>query len=162
MYALGVIDGVLRGLMPRIGTEPVRYRHRVWPHYVDLNLHMNQAFYLRVMEYARWEWLTRQRLLVAIARKRMKVVVVEVEIKYRRELKPLQSFDVLTRCIALEGRAAIMQQLIVVGQDVYTLLRTKILATRDGKVLSRAEAEEFWRPTLEAEFKVESHRLIKL
>ena len=49
-------------LPPLSVLDEDRIRMHVWPHDIDLNLHMNNARYLSVMDYARIHLLARTRV----------------------------------------------------------------------------------------------------
>lgn len=159
MYVLGILDAVTRGAFAS-ETETSRYRHRVWPQYIDFNVHMNQAAYLRVMELGRWQWFAQRQLLRRMFRERLQTVVVKVEIEYRRELKPMQRFDVLTRCVRRRGRVAEVHQLCVVGDQIHTLLRTDVLVLHGGKVVPESVAASVWDPIVEPEFAMKAYKLV--
>ena len=96
-----------------------RYHHRVWPRYVDLNRHMNQAAYAEVMELARWHWMVRSGMFRTMVRQRLNVVVGRQEIIYRRELKPLAAFVIDVRATRVERRAVQIEHHFIVGERVH-------------------------------------------
>src|SRR5208283_4679769 len=60
-------------LLGVLGEDTLRMR--VWPNDIDLNLHMNNARYLSIMDYARTHYLARTRLLEHIIRSRWQPLV---------------------------------------------------------------------------------------
>ena len=64
---------------------------------LDMNLHMNNARYLSAMDVGRWDLTVRSGLLVEAVRRRMQPVVVDLDIKFRRELRPGARFALVTR-----------------------------------------------------------------
>ncbi len=118
-----------------------RTRHRVRLAYLDSNLHMNYASYLEVMELARWDWGARNHILRQWWRDRLAPVVIHVDIRYRRELRPFQRFEVDTRIVALERRTGIFQQHMVVGDRVHAKADIRFTLLREGKMLDAASLE---------------------
>ena len=79
-------------------------RMRVWPHDIDFNLHMNNARYLNVMDYARMHLLARARLLEHIVRSRWQPLVGAVWMTYRRSLPLFSAFTIGSRLVCWDDR----------------------------------------------------------
>ena len=158
MYLAGVIEAVIRG-KTNPENQTCRFPHRVWPQYVDLNFHMNQASYLRVMELGRWQWIMQKGIYKRMTTERLKSVIGKIEIEYRMELKPLQKFDVLTRCVGIKGRAARLQQLFVVRDQVHTVQWADLLVLKDNRVAPKGLIDSIWQDVVEPEFIVKGKRL---
>ena len=63
-----------------------RLRMHVWPNDIDFNLHLNNARYLNIMDYARTHLLARTGLLEHVLRSRWQPMVGAVWMTYRRSL----------------------------------------------------------------------------
>lgn len=83
---------------------------RVWPHDIDLNLHMNNARYLSVMDYARMHLLARMRLLEHLIRARWTPLVGAVWMTYRRSLPLFAPFTVTSRMLCWDEKWFYMEQ----------------------------------------------------
>jgi acyl-CoA thioesterase FadM len=83
---------------------------RVWPQDIDLNLHMNNARYLSVMDYARIHLLARTKLLEHMVGARWRPVVGAVWITYRRSLPLLAAFSVNSRLLCWDQRWFYIEQ----------------------------------------------------
>lgn len=117
--------------------------HRVRPSYVDVNLHMNYASYLQVMELARWDWGLRSGMFRTWLKSGFQPVVGSLTIEYRRELRPLQAFTVHTRLIGFDRRAMVVEQVFRVG-DVEHARSTLNIVLRNragGGVATRDQLE---------------------
>lgn len=91
--------------LPRLGVlDEDRVRMRVWPNDLDLNLHMNNARYLSVMDYARTHLLARVGLLDHIVRSRSQALLGAVWMTYRRSLPLFAPFTISSRLICWDGR----------------------------------------------------------
>jgi acyl-CoA thioesterase FadM len=101
----------LRPLPPLAVLEPDQLSLRVWPHDIDINLHMNNARYLSVMDYARTHLLARTGLLTHVVRSRWRPVVGAVWITYRRSLPLLSTFSIASRLICWDERWFYIEQI---------------------------------------------------
>jgi acyl-CoA thioesterase FadM len=91
-------------------------RMRVWPNDIDLNMHLNNARYLNIMDYARTHLLARTRLLDHIVRARYKPMVGAVWITYRRSLPVFSAFTLGSRLVCWDERWFYMEQTFT-GRD---------------------------------------------
>ncbi len=99
--------------LPPLGVlDEDRIRMRVWPHDIDLNLHMNNARYLSVMDYARMHLLARSRLLDHIVRSRWQPLVGAVWMTYRRSLPLFSAFTIASRLVCWDDRWFYIEQTI--------------------------------------------------
>jgi len=97
--------------LPPLGVlDEDSLRMRVLPNDIDLNLHMNNARYLSVMDYARTHLLARTRLLGHIVRSRWQPLVGAVWITYRRSLPLLASFTLASRLVCWDERWFYIEQ----------------------------------------------------
>ncbi len=85
-------------------------RMRVWPNDIDLNLHLNNARFLNIMDYARTHLLARTGLLGRIIRARYKPMVGAVWITYRRSLPVFSAFTLSSRLVCWDERWFYMEQ----------------------------------------------------
>lgn len=95
--ALGVLDEDL-------------LRLRVLPNDIDLNLHMNNARYLSIMDYGRTHLLARTRLLEHIVRLRWQPLVGAVWITYRRSLPLFSVYELTSRLVCWDDRWFYIEQ----------------------------------------------------
>ncbi|HKF47973.1 MAG TPA: acyl-CoA thioesterase [Terracidiphilus sp.] len=83
---------------------------RVWPFDIDLNLHMNNARYLSLMDYGRMHLLARTRLLDHILRSRWTPLVGAVWMTYRRSLALMAKFTLISRLVCWDERWFYIEQ----------------------------------------------------
>ena len=100
----------LSPLTPLGILEEDRLRMRVWPNDIDLNLHMNNARYLSIMDYARTHLLARTRLLSHIIRSRWQPLVGAVWVTYRRSLPLFSAFELNSRLVCWDERWFYIEQ----------------------------------------------------
>jgi acyl-CoA thioesterase FadM len=103
--------------LPSLGIlEEDRLRMHVWPNDIDMNLHMNNARYLSVMDYARIHLLARTRLLEHIVRRRWQPLVGAAWVTYRRSMPLFSRFQLASRLICWDERWFYIEQ-IFTGRD---------------------------------------------
>lgn len=102
----------------------------------DLNFHLTNSRYFQLMDAGRFDLLLRSRALWQLLRARLNPAVVELEMTFRRELRPGQPFILDTRIVAIEGKAARIEQHFIVDGQIHAKARLKMLALKRGRVVS--------------------------
>jgi acyl-CoA thioesterase FadM len=100
----------IRPLAPLGLLEEDRLRMRVWPNDIDINMHMNNARYLSMMDYGRTHMLARTRLLDHILRARWTPMVGAVWMTYRRSLPLFSAFSLASRLVCWDERWFYLEQ----------------------------------------------------
>lgn len=100
----------LRPLPPLGIFDKDRIRMHVWPQDIDLNLHMNNARYLSVMDYARTHLLARTGLLTHIIHSRWQPLVGAVWMTYRRSLSLFSAFQISSHLVCWDARWFYVEQ----------------------------------------------------
>ena len=100
----------IRPLPPLGVLDEDTLRMNVWPNDIDLNLHLNNARYLSMMDYGRTHLLARTGLLEHILRSRWQPLVGAVWITYRRSLPVFSSFRLSARLVCWDERWFYMEQ----------------------------------------------------
>ncbi len=100
---------------------------RVWPHDLDLSLHMNNGRYLTLMDLGRLDIMLGSGLWRAVLRHKWTPIASAITIRYRRELRPFQKFRLETRLINWDASNVVMEQIFLIDGGV-----------RDGQVAARA------------------------
>jgi acyl-CoA thioesterase FadM len=97
--------------LPWLGVlDEDRLSMRVMPTDIDLNLHMNNARYLSIMDYARTHLLARTRLLEHILRSRWQPLVGAAWLTYRRSLPLFAGFTLTSRMVCWDDRWFYIEQ----------------------------------------------------
>jgi acyl-CoA thioesterase FadM len=109
-----------RGRPALTAAETVESRHRVLPHDIDINLHLNNGRYLQLMDLNRAEWLIRTGIWGVIRRNRWRPILGAVSVEYRRELRLWDQALLETRLLGWDGRWAYLEHRVrtVAGRDV--------------------------------------------
>jgi acyl-CoA thioesterase FadM len=100
----------LRPLEPMGVLDEDHLQMRVWPNDIDLNLHLNNARFLSLMDYGRTHMLARTRLLEHIIRSRWMPLVGAVWITYRRSLPLFCSYCLSSRLVCWDERWFYIEQ----------------------------------------------------
>ena len=106
----------LRPLAPMGVLEEDRLCMHVWPNDIDFNLHLNNARYLNIMDYARMHLLARTQLLEHVVRSRSMPVVGAVWITYRRSLPLFSAFLLTSKLLCWDDRWFYFEQTFT-GRD---------------------------------------------
>jgi acyl-CoA thioesterase FadM len=101
----------IRPLPPLGVLDEERLRMHVWPNDIDLNLHMNNARYLSVMDYGRAHLLARTRLLEHILHFHWTPMVGATWVTYRRSLPAFSAFELSSRMVCWDERWFYMEQI---------------------------------------------------
>lgn len=103
--------------LPRLGIfDEDTLDLRVLPNDIDVNLHMNNARYLSVMDYARTHLLARNRLLEHIIRSRWQPMVGAAWLTYRRSLPLFARYSISSRMLCWDDRWFYIEQTFT-GRD---------------------------------------------
>lgn len=85
----------------------------------DLNRHMTNSRYPDYLDLGRWDLMLRSGAGLALLRARQKPVVVELTLRFRRELPYGARFVLDSRLVALEGKAVRFAQTFLIDDRVH-------------------------------------------
>ena len=112
---------------------------RVWPIDLDINMHMNNARYLSVMDLGRTDWIVRSGAWRLMRRDKMAPVVGGCLVRYRRSLRPFETYLLKTRLLGWDERWIYVEQ-IMQGRDGIACLAVQRTAfVQAGKIIPVAE-----------------------
>jgi len=110
---LGVLIGSL--FRPRLGLlDESVLPGRVWLTDLDLNIHMNNARYLAVMDLGRFDLFVRTGMLGTFIRRRIQPLMGATIVRYRRALRPFEKFTQHSRFVGWDDRRAYVEHWIEV------------------------------------------------
>lgn len=87
-----------------------RLHFRVWPHDLDVSMHMNNGRYLGIMDLGRFDLILRSGLWRAVLRNRWTPVLDAAVVRYRRELRAFRAFRLETRILSWTGATLLIEQ----------------------------------------------------
>ncbi len=98
----------------RMISEIHEYGMLIKEHHLDTFGHVNNATYLEILEEARWDYITANGYgLETVQRLRLGPVILEITIKFKRELGNRKKIRVRTGIESYEGKVGTMMQTIV-------------------------------------------------
>ena len=125
-YFIGVIKGSMQyrspSLKPRTPEEflePMVLDCRVTFRDLDLNMHMNNARYARSAEYGRLFFVLKNGMDVVIKEMGATVVMSAMTTRFRRELRLLQKYKLVTRAVYWTTNDVFFEQRFETGPDCF-------------------------------------------
>ncbi|KAL0482668.1 them6 [Acrasis kona] len=121
-----------------IVTPPHLCSMRVMPWDIDYNLHLNNASYLTMLEYARTEWALDSGTLGESFKRGYTMGLAGIAIQYRREVGCFQRILIETRYVANDDKFFYVEQIIrkANGQFVSrAMTRIYMINTKAKKIL---------------------------
>lgn len=99
IYSLEVAAVIGRGFLQSSESplDPVALRSRAWPHHCDYLLHINNAAYLKLMDYGRTMYFAQNRLLQPMLRDGFGSLVAGTSITYMRSIDIFEPYTLHTR-----------------------------------------------------------------
>lgn len=98
IYTLEVASVIGRGLLHQSESplDSVALRSRAWPHHCDYLLHINNAEYLKLMDYGRTKYFAQNRLLRPMLRDGFDSLVAGTAITYMRSIDIFEPYTLHT------------------------------------------------------------------
>jgi acyl-CoA thioesterase FadM len=112
---------------------------RVWPHDCDINIHMNNGRYLTLMDLGRLDLILRSGFVRIMLKRRWSAVLGSVTIRYRRPLRPLQRYDLVTRILGWDEKWVFIEQQFVVAGQAHAIGYAKAIITEGARALPMSE-----------------------
>jgi acyl-CoA thioester hydrolase len=95
-----------------MATEHV-YKTQILEGHLDTFGHVNNARYLDLLEEARWQWITDNGFgLAEIQRQKQGPTILEIDIKFRRELQNRERITIRTTVLEYSGKVGKLKQVI--------------------------------------------------
>ena len=100
---------------------------------IDLNLHLNNAKYLKYMDLARLENLLSTGLMWKFIRANIRPIITNTEIAYIRELRTWQEFSVTARFIGIDEKYMYFEQRFTSEGKLCTHAFTRFACVHKGR-----------------------------
>lgn len=136
---------VLGALVRRPSRDPlaaIRRRYRVWPHDMDLNIHLTAARYFSFGDLCRIQWLVDSGLGAAFLRGRYRAVLNAQELTYIREFPPFARVEVSVQLVCWDDKYAYFEQRFYRGATLHSVGHARMAMIRGGRVVSMSEVLE--------------------
>ena len=112
---------------------------RVWLDELDINVHMNNAKYLAVMDLGRTDWIVRSGGWRLMIHEKMSPVVGGAMVRYRRSLKLFQRYDLKTRLLGWDDRWLYIEQTMECRDGIACIAVQRTTFTKKGKLVPPQE-----------------------
>ena len=113
-----------------------RLAFRVWPHDLDINIHMNNARYVALMDLGRLDLILRCGVWRPMLKCRWQAVIGGSLIRYRRPLGPFQSFSLTSRLLSWDDKWIYIEHRIEAGAAMACHAIVRAAFVEAGKVVS--------------------------
>src|SRR5687768_4737106 len=96
-------------------NEVFEYELLIRESHLDVYGHVNNAVYVQLYEEARWDFITRKGMgLDYIQAHRMGPVILDLKVRFKRELKNRESIKIQSRVIeVVNSKIIVLEQLMV-------------------------------------------------
>ena len=112
---------------------------------LDVFGHVNNAVYLRLFENARWKFITDRGVgLREIERDQIGPVILEVHVKFMRELKARDKVKIRSEFLPFQGKIAHIKQSILTAQGAEACTADFTIAVFDMKARKIISPPENW------------------
>lgn len=141
---LELISAALRRKKPPthglFDTVSMEFRVRLFD--IDMNMHLNNAKYLKYMDRCRLEHAVSTGLLDKLIQARCNAVVANTEIAYVRELRPYQQFTIETRILGWDDKYVYFDQRFISQGKLHTHALIRVVHLYGGKAISPQAMQE--------------------
>ncbi|KAB8033532.1 acyl-CoA thioesterase [Fluviispira multicolorata] len=121
-------------------AQKYEYEIQIKENHLDTFGHVNNAVYLQLCEEARWEIITENGFgIQEIQQLGIGPVILEVNIKFQKELKLREKIKISTQCIAIRGKVLEIQHEIMNEKNEIcsiALFTIGIFDTKKRKIIS--------------------------
>ena len=100
--SLTLASGLVRS--KALVLDEVRMPMRVWPQDIDTYVHVNNGVYLTLMDQGRLEWTVRTGVGREMLRRGWKPVLGAATVRFRRELRAFERFELVTRVATFDEK----------------------------------------------------------
>lgn len=114
-----------------------KLKFRVWPLDLDTNLHLNNGRYLTIADLGRADLLLRTGLWKAVLKEGLLPMLSGSAIRYRRELKPFQTFTLESRIVCWRATTFVMEHRFVTWDAQGEATTAAIALVRGGLYASK-------------------------
>ncbi|MCP1726381.1 acyl-CoA thioesterase FadM [Natronospira proteinivora] len=112
--------------------ETSRVHFRVWPHDLDINMHMNNGRYLTLMDLGRLDLMIRTGMGRLVLREKWMPVAASAMVRFRRPLLPFRSFQLESRLLCWDDKWFFLEQRLVRGGRTIAFALLKGCIRRSG------------------------------
>ena len=125
---------------PRLSfSGPSVLSFRVWPHDLDINIHMNNARYMALMDLGRLDLIVRCGLWRTVFKEHWQPVIAAALVRFKKPLKPFQPFTMTSRVLSWDERWIYIEHIIETKEAVACHAVVRGAFVRKGQVIPPQE-----------------------
>ena len=115
-------------------TDESRLGFRVWPTDLDLNVHMNNARYLSLMDLGRLDMILRSGMGRLVWRDKLQPVIAGALVRFRRPLKPFEKIHLRSRLLAWDDKWMFIEHRLECGDVLacHAVVKAMLVAKSGG------------------------------
>lgn len=132
-----IVSTFFRPRLPFTGPSTLMFR--VWPHDLDINIHMNNARYMALMDLGRLDLIVRAGLWRTVFRQHWQPVIAAALVRFKKPLKPFQPFTLTSRVLSWDDRWIYIEHVIATDKAVACHAVVRGAFVRKGAVVPPAE-----------------------
>tara|TARA_R110000868_G_scaffold190862_1_gene434770 strand:+ start:69192 stop:69653 length:462 start_codon:yes stop_codon:yes gene_type:complete len=116
---------------------PTEIDFKVWPLDMDINIHMNNARYLSMMDLGRIHHMCRCGLMRKIIKYKWMPVVGKIEIRYIKPIDAFQKYTLRTEILGHDSKYFDMKQTFIIDEHPVAVAHVKgLFLSHKGKKIS--------------------------
>lgn len=119
--------------------DEVRTPMRAWLTDIDINRHINNGRYLTLMDFARLDHSLRTGMMKELLKRKWWPIMGGATVSFRRELKPLSTFDITTRLLYWDEKWLYGEHRFEKDGHVHTHAYAKAVIKRGRETIPPAE-----------------------
>lgn len=130
---------ILRLLYSKRTFDPfktITRQFRVWPHDIDINIHLTAARYLSFGDLCRIAWMSENRILKPFLTQGYMGVVNAQEITYIREFKPFAKVTMETQLMCWDEKYGYFEQRFYCDGQIYAVAHVRMAVLLKRKVIT--------------------------
>lgn len=116
--------------------EAIEKSYRVKPWDLDMNIHLNNAKYLKYLDKGRVEHIIYSKTLRQMLQRNIKLIVANTEISYIRSLMPFQKFTVSSRITSWDEKYVYYEQKFLSKGQLYATAIIRLAVLKGEKTTS--------------------------
>lgn len=119
--------------------DSARMPMRVWFSDIDINGHINNGRYLTLMDFARLDHSIRTGMAKEALKRKWWPLAGAATVKFRKELKPLERFEAVTRIASWDHKWLYFEHRLVKGDVLHTIAFVKAVVKKGKDTIPPAE-----------------------
>ena len=151
----------LKSLVQKGNFKPlatIKSNFRVWPHDMDINIHLTAARYFSFGDLGRMGWLRQNGLLANFFKQGYRAVLNAQELTYIREFKPFSRVELQVELKCWDEKYGYFEQRFYCNDKLYAVGHARMAILHKGKVISYSSVFSRFGHSIESPAETEAIR----